>query len=204
MNINLGKGKKMSLQEQIYSVLVVSASDAFNVSLTPLLPDFKFDPVRVETSVNAAKRALADRAYDFIVINSPLPDDAGFRFAMDVSGLKTSVALLMVRSDVYAATHNKVAEYGVYVLPKPTSKVIVSQAIDWMIATRERLKMFEKRTMSTEEKMQEIRIVNRAKWLLIDQLKMTEADAHRHIEKQAMDLCISKREIAEEIIQTYS
>lgn len=204
MNINLGKGKKMSLQEQIYSVLVVSASDAFNVSLTPLLPDFKFDPVRVETSVNAAKRALADRAYDFIVINSPLPDDAGFRFAMDVSGLKTSVALLMVRSDVYAATHNKVAEYGVYVLPKPTSKVIVSQAIDWMIATRERLKMFEKRTMSTEEKMQEIRIVNRAKWLLIDQLKMTEADAHRHIEKQAMDRCISKREIAEEIIQTYS
>ena len=67
----------MSLQEQIYSVLVVSASDAFNSALIPLLPDSKFDPVRFETSVNAAKRALADRTYDFIVINSPLPDDAG-------------------------------------------------------------------------------------------------------------------------------
>ena len=118
--------------------------------------------------------------------------------------LKTSVALLMVRSDVYATTYNRVAEYGVYVLPKPTSKPIVSQAIDWMIATRERLKMFEKKTVSTEEKMQEIRIVNRAKWVLIDSLKMTEADAHRYIEKQAMDRCISKREIAEEIIKTYS
>ena len=194
----------MSLQEQIYSVLVVSASDTFNSALIPLLPDSKFDPVRFETSVNSAKRALADRTYDFIVINSPLPDDAGVRFAMDLSGLKTSVALLMVRSDVYATTYNRVAEFGVYVLPKPTSKPSVSQAIDWMIATRERLKKFEKKTVSTEEKIQEIRIVNRAKWVLIDSLKMTEADAHRYIEKQAMDRCISKREIAEEIIKTYS
>ena len=197
-------GSNVSLQEQIYSVLVVSASDAFNSTLIPLLPDSKFDPVRFETSVNAAKHALADRAYDFIVINSPLPDDAGVRFAMDLSGLKSSVALLMVRSDVYATTYNRVAEYGVFVLPKPTSKPIVSQAIDWMIATRERLKKFEKKTVSTEEKMQEIRIVNRAKWVLIDSLKMTEADAHRYIEKQAMDRCVSKREIAEEIIKTYS
>ena len=197
-------GSNVSLQEQIYSVLVVSASDAFNSALTPLLPDSKFAPVRFETSVNAAKRVLADRAYDFIVINSPLPDDAGIRFAMDLSGLKTSVALLMVRSDVYATTYNRVAEHGVYVLPKPTSKPIVSQAIDWMIATRERLKKFEKKTMSTEEKMQEIRIVNRAKWVLIESLKLTESDAHRYIEKQAMDRCISKREIAEEIIKNYS
>ena len=194
----------MSILEKTYSVLIVSASDTFNSSLTPLLPEFKFEPIRVESSVNAARRAMSDRDYDFIVINSPLPDDAGVRFAIDLSGLKTSVALLMVRSDIYTATYDKVAEHGVYVLPKPTSKPIVSQAIDWMIATRERLKTFEKKTMSTEEKMQEIRIVNHAKWILIEQIKMTESDAHRYIEKQAMDRCISKREMAEEIIKTYS
>ena len=194
----------MSILEKTYSVLIVSASDTFNSSLTPLLPEFKFEPIRVESSVNAARRALSDRDYDFIVINSPLPDDAGVRFAIDLSGLKTSVALLMVRSDIYTAMYDKVAEHGVYVLPKPTSKPIVSQAIDWMIATRERLKKFEKKTMSTEEKMQEIRIVNHAKWILIEQIKMTESDAHRYIEKQAMDRCISKREMAEEIIKTYS
>lgn len=193
----------MSLQEPIYSVLIVSASDAFNQAIVPLLPDSKFDPIRIETSVNAAKRAMADRAFDFIVINSPLPDDAGVRFAMELSGVKTTVALLMVRSELYATTFNRVAEYGVFVLSKPTSKPIVSQSIDWMVATRERLKKLEKKTMSTEEKMQEIRIVNRAKWSLIENLKMTEADAHRYIEKQAMDRCVSKREVAEEIIRIY-
>ena len=55
-----------------------------------------------------------------------------------------------------------------------------------------------------EEKMQEIRLVNHAKWLLINELKMNESDAHHYIEKQAMDCCVSKRIIAEDIIKTYS
>jgi response regulator NasT len=32
---------------------------------------------------------------------------------------------------------------------------------------------------------------------------MTESDAHRYIEKQAMDRCVTRREIAENILQTY-
>ena len=52
--------------------------------------------------------------------------------------------------------------------------------------------------------MAEIRLVNRAKWLLITELKMEEPQAHRFIEKQAMDRCVSRRAVAEEIIRTYS
>ena len=73
-----------------------------------------------------------------------------------------------------------------------------------MSSARERLRKSEKKALSIEEKMEEIRLVNRAKWLLIDELKMSEPDAHRYIEKQAMDRCVSKREVAEEIIKTYS
>ena len=51
--------------------------------------------------------------------------------------------------------------------------------------------------------MEEIRMVNRAKWLLIEQLKMTEQQAHRYIEKQAMDRCITRRAVAEQILATY-
>ena len=54
-----------------------------------------------------------------------------------------------------------------------------------------------------EEKIEEIRLVNRAKWLLIECLGMTEPEAHRYIEKQSMDQRISKREAAEAVIKTY-
>ena len=194
----------MSLEEKVYSVLVVSASSTFNSSLQALLPISKFSPVRFEGSVSSAKRTLLERSFDFILINSPLPDDTGMRFAIDLSDLKSTVALLMVRSELYISTYNKVAEHGVYVLSKPVSKSVIAQSVDWMIATRERLKKFEKKTLSTEEKIQEIRIVNRAKWILISELKMTEENAHKYIEKQAMDRCVSKKEISEEIIKLYT
>ena len=51
--------------------------------------------------------------------------------------------------------------------------------------------------------MAEIRLVNRAKWVLIEQLKMTENEAHKFIERQAMDRCVTRRTIAETILATY-
>ena len=77
-------------------------------------------------------------------------------------------------------------------------------ALQWMESARERLRKFEKKSVSIEEKMEEIRIVNKAKWLLIRELKMDEPEAHRYIEKQAMDRCVTRREIAAEIIKLYS
>ncbi len=194
----------MNLQEQIYSVLIVSAKDTFNASLQALLPNSKFSPVRFENSISAAKRLLLERSYDFVIVNSPLPDDAGTRFSVDLCSTNTTVALLMVPSELYTSVYSKVTEHGVYVLSKPTAKLLVTQAIDWMIASRERLRRLEKKSVSIEEKMQEIRTVNRAKWLLIEHLKMTEAEAHHSIEKQAMDCCTTKKEIAENIIKTYT
>ena len=109
-----------------------------------------------------------------------------------------------MRSELHAEIYDKVAEYGVFTLPKPTSKPMLAIALGWMSSARERLRRTEKKTLSIEEKMEEIRIVNRAKWLLISEIKMDEPQAHRYIEKQAMDRCISKRDVAEEIIKTYS
>ena len=54
-----------------------------------------------------------------------------------------------------------------------------------------------------QEKMTDIRTINRAKWLLIENLNMSENDAHRYIEKQAMDTRSTRREVAEGIIRTY-
>ena len=117
---------------------------------------------------------------------------------------KETVVLLIVRAELQAEIYDKVAEHGVFVLSKPTSKAFMATALCWLSSAREKLRKTEKKTLSIEEKMAEIRIVNRAKWLLISELKMDEQGAHHYIEKQAMDRCISKRIVSEEIIKTYS
>ena len=194
----------MSLKERVYSVLIVSAAEGFNDTLSTLLPTSKYSPTNFVSNISAAKRALAERAFDFVIINSPLPDDIGTRFAIDTGSSKETVVLLIVRAELQAEIYDKVAEHGVFVLPKPTSKPTMTIALSWLSSAREKLRKTEKKTLSIEEKMEEIRIVNRAKWLLISELKMDEQGAHRYIEKQAMDRCISKKVIAEEIIKTYS
>ena len=194
----------MSLRERVYSILIVSATDSFTSAFADLLPETRYYPVYTVTSVSAAKRALAEKAFDFVIINAPLPDDAGTRFAIDICTSKQSAVLLLAKSDVHAGIHDRVAEYGVFTLPKPTAKPTMIHALNWMESARERLRQFEKKSLSIEEKMAEIRLVNKAKWLLISELKMSEPNAHRYIEKQAMDRCIAKRAIAEEIIKLYS
>ena len=54
-----------------------------------------------------------------------------------------------------------------------------------------------------EQRIEDIRIVNRAKCLLIQYTRLTEEEAHRFIEKQAMDRRLTKREIAEEILRQH-
>ena len=193
----------MAFQEYVYSVLIVSASAGFNTSFSALLPHKDYAPVDIVQSINHARRKTAERSYDLVIINAPLPDDFGRKFAIDVCAGKHSVAALLVKSDIYDETYSKVLEHGVLTIPKPTSTSMINQALDWMCAISQRLRKLEKKTLTLEEKMSEIRIVNRAKWALIESCKMTEADAHRYIEKQAMDRCVTRREIAEGILQTY-
>lgn len=193
----------MELMEQNYSVLLVSSAPKLNRSILELLSETRCFPVCTVADTHAAKRKLQDRSFDIVIINTPLPDDFGTRLATDICSDSFAGVLLLVKSESFSDINAKVMPHGVLVLAKPTSSQLLSQCIFLMCATRERFRKIEKKTASLEDKMEEIHLVNHAKWILIEHLKMTEADAHRYIEKQAMDRCITKRKLAESIIATY-
>lgn len=193
----------MVFQERTYSVLIVTASERFTDSIMPLLPMTDYWPVQTASSVAEARRWLADTEFDIVLINTPLPDDFGMHLAIDICTGSGAGVLLLVKNDHYNEIYSKVVRYGVITLSKPTNRQMVAQNLRILCATRERIRQMQAKQASVEEKIKEIRLVNRAKWLLIECLNMTEAEAHRYIEKQAMDLRISRREAAENIIKTY-
>lgn len=194
----------MLFSERTYSVLVVSSAPKFNDILTQMLPGSDYYPVTFVSNAAAAGREMIGKSYDFVIINAPLPDDFGTRLAIDAAGKPGTVVLLLVRSELYEEINAKVTPQGVFTLSKPIPAQLLQQSLRWMASARERLRKLEQKATTIEEKMEEIRLVNRAKWILIEQLKMTEEDAHHHIEKQAMDRCVSRREIALGIIKTYT
>lgn len=194
----------MPLKEHIYSVLLVSASDTFNHSFMQLLPQKYYSPIHIASSVNLARQKIAERSYDLVIINTPLPDDFGRKLAMDVCSDKSTVAILLVKNDIYDETYEKVFTHGILTLRKPTSSTVINQSLDWMRSIRERLRGLEQKSLSLEDKIAEIRIVNHAKWVLIDSYQMTETEAHKYIEKQAMNQCVTRRKIAESILKDLS
>lgn len=192
----------MQLEERIYDLLLVSASEKFNMSVMPILPESRFNTVILSDIASARRRVLQKRP-DIVIINAPLPDDFGTRFALDLCSCSTTGVLLIVKSEFLPDISAQVSIFGVLTLQKPTTAGMITSSLQLLCGTCERLKRMEEKTVSVEEEMKEIRLVNRAKWLLIDQLKMTENEAHKFIEKQAMDRCVTKKKIAENIILTY-
>ncbi|MFR1758817.1 MAG: ANTAR domain-containing response regulator, partial [Christensenellaceae bacterium] len=97
----------------------------------------------------------------------------------------------------------QVEEDGVFVVPKPVNRPFFYQAVKLASASRRRMLSLEQQNMRLQQKIEEIRLVDRAKCTLIEVLKLSEAQAHRYIEKQAMDMRITRREVAENILKTY-
>lgn len=193
----------MEFTERRYSVLLVSSSPKFNESMLALLSESRFYPVTAVSDVSSARRRLLENKYDIVIINAPLPDDFGTRLALYICENSGAGVLLLVKAEHYPDINGRVSQFGVLVLPKPTTSQALSQSLQLLCGTRERLRRMEQKTASIEEKMEEIRIINRAKLLLMEQLKMTEKEAHRFIEKQAMDRCVTRITIAQSILSTY-
>ena len=180
----------MELTQQTYSVLVVSSGSKFPASLRELLPEDRYMPLHAVSDVASARRCLLERTFDIVIISSPLPDEFGTKLALHVVDGSSAGVLLLVKAEHYADLSARLSPYGILLL----------QSLQLLCGTRERLRRMEQKTATIEEKMAEIRLVNRAKWQLIDKRGMTEQEAHRYIEKQAMDRCVTRRAVAEEIL----
>ena len=99
-----------------YSLLIVSKSEKFDASLRAMLPEGVFDPVVSVSGLATAKRTLLERTFDLVLINGPLPEDPGMRFAVDISRSDGTAALLLVRpvsgSGALAVGSELMAAYG--------------------------------------------------------------------------------------------
>ena len=189
--------------ETFYSVLIVSSPSSFTQVVPSLFPETSFYPVKIVESALQARRTQLFRTYDLVIINAPLKDESGISLALDAGEKKESSVLFLSPSSSFSEVEAKVKGCGIYTLKKPLSLDQISNAVRWLVVSTERIKTMEEERIKVEEKMEEIKIVTRAKLILIQDLKMSEEEAQRFIIKEAMDKSITKKEEAGIIINTY-
>lgn len=185
------------------SVLVVSGTAQGCAQLTELLKNSGNWQFVCASSGAEARRNLIDRDYALVVVNTPLPDEFGHELAATAADTGTAGVLLLVKAELADELAARVEEHGVLTVSKSISRPLFHQALKLACTVRQRVLGLRTENNRLQEKIEEIRLVDRAKCALIQYLGMTEPQAHRYIEKQAMDLRCSRREIAQTLLKTY-
>ena len=192
----------MTDERKTLGVLVVSSGTKASDFFKSILPEKQYSPLLFAPSCSEAKRMLIETGFDIVIINTPLCDEFGVQFAIETANSTDSGVMIFVKSELYEQVAFKTEEFGIFTLSRPTNKQTVFEALR-MLTARSRYMALREKSNTLEQKMLDIRLVNRAKALLLQNEKMTEQQAHRYIEKAAMDLCVKKTVIAQNIIEKY-
>ena len=188
-------------EDTVYSVLIVSGSEQFDAVVKKSLRGFSM--ADTQKSGASARRRILERQYDIVVVNVPLQDETGETLAVDIAQNTDACVLLAVPVEIYGSVWDHVAEQGIMVISKPASPDQIDKAVRYQTAIADRMKKLRRRVQTVQEKMEEQRIVDKAKFLLIEKKHLTEEEAHRYIGKQAMNNGVSRKRIAMKILEDF-
>ena len=88
-------------------------------------------------------------------------------------------------------------------MKKPLNRTVFHQCLRiWEISYGRLLKL-QTENQGLKSQLEEIKIIDRAKCALMQCLTMSEKQAHRYLEKQAMDMRISRLQVAQRVLSTY-
>ena len=150
-----------------------------------------------------AKRTLSDYDFDLCLINGPLGGKIGADLAIDMAERNVCQIILFVKAEYLEEVTSQVEDYGVITVSKPINKQLFWQALKLAKVAQRRITMAQKQSAKLERKLEDLKIISRAKLLLIVNEDISEEEAHKYIEKQAMDLRLSRVQLAKEIIRKY-
>lgn len=183
--------------------LLVSSSEAQTQRISALLTRARIVPFDHAGSARQALEQFDAGGIDGVLIAEPIAGSSGRELALQLKKRHCMAVLLLAAPEHADAAAALLEQSGVLVLPNDAPESLIVQTIRLLAAVRIQLEQMQHKTKKLEAKVADIRIINRAKLLLVQHLQMTETEAHKYIEKQAMDTSMRRRTIAENIIRTY-
>lgn len=187
------------MEAESHSVLLVSRDNKIISQISAFLVQPLFD-LTTTSDFNEARRLVTERTFNIIIADSG--DGYDTDFAINVADSYSTI-LLLVPNEHFDEISYRVEGYGILTITKPFEPFYFYNMMKIAIAVQYRVQILSSQTIKLKVKMEEIKQVNRAKMLLMQQLKMSEAEAHHYLEKEAMNRGLKRISLAEEIIRMY-
>ena len=183
--------------------LIVSAGANSNEYISARLTELGYTRPLIVPSGAEARRRMLESDFELIVVNSPLPDEFGHELCATAVEKTDAGVVLLVKAAAAEQLLTPMSEQGVLLVSKPFSNTLFLQAIHMASASNHRLQFLRQENNRMQEKLAQVRLVSRAKCCLIQHEQMTETEAHRYIEKTAMDTRRDRTEVAQNILDSY-
>lgn len=185
------------------SILLAASTDKGVALLQSLVPTGSFPHTVVCRSGGECRRALLEQQFAMVLINTPLSDESGLDLALETAHSTVSAVLMLVKAELADAVCVRVEEHGVLVVTKPVVRQMFDMAMRYAMAGRSRLLALRAENDRLQRRLQEQRTVDRAKCLLIQYRHLSEDQAHRLLEKEAMDTRQTRIAVAQRVIAMY-
>ena len=187
------------MEAESHSVLVVSRDSKIISQISAFLVPPLFE-LTTTSDFNEARRLATERSFNIIIADSG--DGYDTDFAINLADSYSTI-LLLVPNEHFDEISYRVEGYGILTITKPFEPFYLYNMMKIAIAVQYKVQVLSSQTTKLKVKMEEIKQVNRAKMLLMQNMNMSEQEAHRYIEKEAMDRGMKKTAISEEIIKNY-
>ena len=184
-------------------ILIVCSKPELINELRSLMLHQGYSSVDYALSANEARRKLDFFEPELILVNAPLQDELGIEFVLDIADKTDAGIIILAKHEHLEEMQYKLEKVGALILPKPINRTTLIQTAKFAALSRKSIKGLKLQNNDLEKRMQDRKVVEKAKWILVEKMNMTEPQAHRYIQKRAMDSRTSQIKVAEEIILTF-
>ena len=180
-------------------IFIIAKTEEICGSVAAALDDLGAECITCADDRNAA---LSD--CDAVIVSAPLRSEFGLNFVAETSRKTSAPIIVLARADIAEDVQRRIKFTGAFVIAKPFPKSMLTQTVKMALVAKENINRLEQEKTELLGQLDDVKAIDRAKCCLIEYLNLTENQAHRHIQKLAMDTRRTQREIAEDILRTYS
>ena len=153
------------------------------------------------TSGSEALRRIRTTEPDILLINFDMPDTTGLEIATIVGNENLCSVILFVTNMQKDFCEDLVEDYDITLFPKPINRIALFSTIDVVLQNRRRMSKLENELFLLKRGLEDRKVIEQAKGILMKAKSISEAEAYRRIQKMSMDSRVAMRDIADKILE---
>ena len=181
-------------------VVIAEDEALIRMDLAEMLAEEGYDVVGQAEDGEKAVALAQELAPDLVILDIKMPRLDGIAAAERIAGARLAPVVILTAFSQRELVERARDAGAMAYLVKPFTKADLVPAVEMAVSRFTELRQLEGEVRGLEEQLATRKALDRAKGLLQNELGLTEPEAFRWIQKTAMDLRLSMREVAEGIV----